>query len=94
MIEGTGYLKFVKSRDHLYVYLHGRLEGEKLKKHLFPFGRLEVALENMYSIREANVLPEELVSMNFSFDDLDQWILTLETRITRNGKNIDVLTKI
>ena len=64
MIEGTGYLKFVKSRDHLYVYLHGRLEGEKLKKHLFPFGRLEAALENMYSIRDSNVLPEELVSMN------------------------------
>ncbi|MCI1820249.1 MULTISPECIES: hypothetical protein [Carnobacterium] len=94
MIEGTGYLKFVKSRDHLYVYLHGRLEGEKLKKHLFPFGRLEAALENMYSIRDSNVLPEELVSMNCSFDDLDQWILTLETRITRNGKNIDVFTKI
>lgn len=61
---------------------------------MFPFGRLEAALENMYSIREANMLPEELVSMNFSFDDLNQWILTLETRITRNGKIIDVLTKI
>lgn len=88
LVKGTGYLKFVKSKGHSYVYLHGRLSGEKSKKHLFSFGRIEAALENMYAIREFNLLPGELINMRFTFDDLDQWILTLETKVTRNGKSI------
>ena len=91
VIEGTGYLKFVKSKGHLYIYLHGRLQGEKVKKHLFKFGRSECALENLYCMREANRLPNELAKMGFTFDDLDQWILTIETRVTPTGKKINIL---
>ncbi|CCO11599.2 hypothetical protein BN424_2159 [Carnobacterium maltaromaticum LMA28] len=42
-------------------------------------------------MREANRLPNELAKMGFTFDDLDQWILTIETRVTPTGKKINIL---
>lgn len=91
MIIGKGYLKFVKSRNKTYVYLHGRIKGDKCKKHLFAFGQIDDALENMYSMR--GHLSEELFSLGFGYDDLEEWILTLETRSTRTGKPIQILAK-
>ncbi|WP_193553840.1 hypothetical protein [Carnobacterium divergens] len=90
MIKGKGYLKFSKSKNKIYVYLFGRLTGEEKKKNLFAFGRLENALENMYQIRESDRLPAELSELGFNFDDLDEWILALETRTTRNNKKINL----
>ena len=91
MVVGKGYLKFVKSKGHVYVYLHGRLEGDASKKHLYAFGSTDVALEKMYTMR--NEFLKELSELGFGYDDLEEWILTLETRSTRRGKLIKILAE-
>jgi hypothetical protein len=45
------------------------------------------ALEKMYWMRDnPEKFPEELTNWGFNLNDLDDWILTLETQITSTGR--------
>lgn len=92
MVKGTGYLKKLNKRRWSYFSLYGTKEGKREKEQLFYFGRYDRALKEMLHYRDAGKLPEQLLNLGFTLDDLDQWILTLETRVTRTGKEIIILT--
>ncbi|MEG0255903.1 MULTISPECIES: hypothetical protein [Lactobacillales] len=92
MIKGTGYLKKQNIRKWSYFSLFGTKEGKSEKEKLYYFGRYDKALKEMYEFRDTGKMPEELKSLGFTLEDLDHWILTLETRTTRRGKEIIILT--
>lgn len=92
VIIGKGYLKFVKAKGKIYVYLFGRLENETQKSTLFKFGEINMARELMYQMRDDTKLPQCLQALGLDYDDLDEWILTLETRLTRTGKLVRMLS--
>lgn len=85
--RNTAYLKRVESRGLIYLYLAVSSGGKK--KILFSFGRLEKSLDLMCSFREENKFPSELKSLGYGLDDLDQWIMTLQTGYSSRGKKIE-----
>jgi hypothetical protein len=45
------------------------------------------ALENMYQLREnPESFPKELMAAGYNLDDLDEWILTIETQVTSSDR--------
>lgn len=81
------YLKRVKSRnkDYLYVVVNNHYR----KQILYSFGRLEDSLRKMYGFVEDGKLPKSLVDLGFTLDDLDEWILTLQTGFNASGKKLN-----
>lgn len=46
------------------------------------------ALEKMYTLREnPEDFPQDLRGRNYNLDDLDDWIMTIETRKTSRGRD-------
>lgn len=89
----VGYLTRNKSRGHTYIYLQkSKREGKKIKReNIFSFGKMPEALETMYEFREKpEIFPEKLKELGFNLDDLDEWILTIETKRTSTGRAFEV----
>lgn len=85
----VGYLTRKKAKDHTYIYLRKTFqEGGRVKnKNIYSFGRMPRALEEMYKLREEpENFPDELIKAGYNLDDLDEWIMTIETQITSSGR--------
>jgi hypothetical protein len=90
--EGTkGFFVFSKKHGRTYVYLVRATYKNKTKKNipLFSFGRLEDALNNMYDWRNNfDIFPVLLSELGYSWEDLHEWILTLETGYSKYGRKL------
>lgn len=87
-----GFLSKNKANGKTYIYLRTSQRSQDdykkvIKKNIFSFGSMPGALEKMYHWREnIEKFPADLLGKGYNLDDLDEWILTLETKITKNGK--------
>ncbi|EOP32812.1 MULTISPECIES: hypothetical protein [Bacillus] len=90
--EGTkGFFVFSKKHGRTYVYLVRATYKNQKKKNipLFSFGRLEDALNNMYDWRDNfDLFPVLLSELGYSWEDLHEWILTLETGYSKYGRKL------
>lgn len=86
----SGYLSRKKSKGKIYLYLRRsyREEGNVKHQYLHSFGPLPNALEVLYSLREnPENFPISLEEQGFTLIDLQEWILTVETRVTSTGRD-------
>lgn len=69
--------------------------GKKKTITVFGFGKMPMALEKLYTWREKYDLlfPSELKEMNYDWHDLHDWILSIETGISKNGRKLVVHSK-
>lgn len=87
-----GYLSQVRAGGKQYIYLTEYIGSQpfstKIEKHVFSFGCSQSALPKMKSWLKnfENKFPEELKERGYGVEDLKNWIKTLETGITRNGR--------
>ncbi|PEK65938.1 hypothetical protein [Bacillus pseudomycoides] len=92
MKGNIGFLTFNRSKGKLYVYLTKafRENGKKKNITLYKFGRLDIALENMYVWRDdfETKFPKELLNMEYDWNDLHEWILSLETGYSKTGRKL------
>ncbi|MCI0767258.1 hypothetical protein [Bacillus sp. TL12] len=92
MKKNIGFLTFNRSKGKLYVYLMKacRENGKKKNITLYKFGRLDIALENMYAWRDEfdTKFPEELLKMGYDWNDLHSWVLSLETGYSNKGRKL------
>lgn len=84
------FISHIKSKGNLYVYLYEYTNtGNSNKQSLYGFGRKEKALKNMRVWRkDFSLFPKELVEFGCTKKDLNEWIKTLETGVTKTGKRI------
>lgn len=58
---------------------------------MYSFGPMPDALEKMYWLRDnPEEFPEELKQRHFNLGDLDDWIMTIETRKTSTGRDFNL----
>ncbi|WP_179885280.1 hypothetical protein [Bacillus cereus] len=92
MKKNIDFLTFNRSKEKLYVYLTKALRENGKKKNitLYKFGRMDIALENMYTWRDnfKSMFPKELLNMGYDWNDLHNWILSLETGYSNNGRKL------
>ncbi|PFZ07186.1 hypothetical protein COL60_19405 [Bacillus pseudomycoides] len=92
-----GFLTFNRSKGKIYVYLTKALRDNGKKKNitLYKFGRLDNALERMYAWRDdfENKFPAELLNLGYDWNDLHDWILSLETGYSKKGRKL-IVTEI
>lgn len=85
-----GHLTRKKSRGHIYIYLREsfRVGKKTTNKNIYSFGKMPGALEFLYTVRDNyDLFPKELLDKGYNYDDLDEWILTLETQVTGTGRD-------
>lgn len=86
------FLRQVKSKGNRYLYLCCYDSNEYLsdnKKKLYSFGRTEKALIQMKKwSRDFSTFPIELKEIGCKKEDLEEWIRTLTTGITKTGRKI------
>ncbi|MFB6732588.1 hypothetical protein ACFCVW_29730 [Bacillus mobilis] len=94
MSQVPGFLKFVLAKEMRYVYL---AVAEKKNKRvnttiLYKFGRIEKALENMYEMRDnfEGCFPSELKEKGYDWEDINDWILSIETGYSKHGNKLVV----
>jgi hypothetical protein len=92
------FLSTVKAKGNQYIYLCGYSRERKFGHYsknvetLFRFGRKELAILNMRSWRkDFNSFPVELKNIGCGRADLEDWIKTLETGITKTGKKFKAI---
>ena len=88
----TGYLARKCYSNKVYIYLRKsfRENGKTKNKTLYSFGVTEKALDQLKGIRSnPDLFPLELKRLNFNLDDVDEWILTLETKVTSTGREFN-----
>lgn len=89
MSRRPGHLHKKRGRGKFYIYLRESFRnGDKVENiNIYSFGKMPGALEFLYSIREDySLFPEELLKKGYNLDDLDEWIMTLETQVTGTGR--------
>lgn len=92
----SGHLTRKKARGEIYIYLRESFrKGKKVtNKNIYGFGKMPNALELLYSFREDyDLYPKELLEKGYNLDDLDEWILTLETQVTGTGRDFELTNK-
>ncbi len=94
-----GYLSQIKSGGKQYIYLTeycgSQTYSTKKEQRVFGFGEARKALLQMkrWRRRYEKEFPNELIELGYTFEDLSQWIKTLETGITPKGRSFDVNIK-
>jgi hypothetical protein len=87
-----GYLSQVRAGGKQYIYLTEYCGNQdfssKTEKHIFSFGSSNFALYKMkrWLRNFENEFPDELKEAGYSKEDLQNWINTLETGVTKNGR--------
>ncbi|MGG5253537.1 hypothetical protein ACQYAD_08580 [Neobacillus sp. SM06] len=87
-----GYLSQVRAGGKQYIYLTeycgNQAFSTKTEKHIFSFGSSDVALVKMkrWDRKFDKEFPNQLKEAGYSQVDLKEWIKTLETGITKNGR--------
>ncbi|QGV10696.1 hypothetical protein GNE09_29735 (plasmid) [Bacillus cereus] len=92
MSQVPGFLKFVLAKERRYVYLVvGEKKNKKVHTHMvYGFGPLEKALETMYEMRDdfENLFPLELKERGYDWEDINDWILSIETGYSKHGNKL------
>ncbi|GAB6426764.1 hypothetical protein BKK39_28190 [Bacillus cereus] len=92
MSQMPGFLKFVLAKERRYVYLVvAEKKNKRVKTHIvYRFGPLETALETMYGMRDdfENCFPAELKDKGYDWEDLNNWILSIETGYSKYGNKL------
>ncbi len=87
-----GFLKFVLTKERRYVYLAvAKKKNKRVHTHIvYRFGPLEKALEVMYVMRDdfENLFPLELKEKGYDWDDINDWILSIETGYSKYGNKL------
>ncbi|PFN63924.1 hypothetical protein [Bacillus thuringiensis] len=92
MSQVPGFLKFVLAKERRYVYLAvAEKKNKRVHTHIvYGFGPLEKALETMYEMRDdfGNFFPLELKERGYDWEDINDWILSIETGYSKNGNKL------
>lgn len=92
MSQVPGFLKFVLAKERRYVYLVvAEKKNKKVHTHMvYGFGPLEKALETMYEMRDdlENLFPLELKERGYDWEDINDWILSIETGYSKHGNKL------
>jgi hypothetical protein len=81
------FLKNVKSKGNVYIYLCAYDPGDQDKKILFSFGRKDKALSVMKNWKiDFSQFPLFLSELGCSKEDLTDWIRIVETGVSKTGK--------
>ncbi|WP_336770944.1 hypothetical protein [Bacillus bombysepticus] len=92
MSQIPGFLKFVLAKKRRYVYLVvAEKKNKQVKTHIiYRFGPLEKALETMYGMRDdfEDCFPLELKGKGYDWEDLNDWILSIETGYSKYGNKL------
>lgn len=84
------YLQRSKSKGNDYLYLRNYSNREHYSSNrvtVFSFGRVEVALKNMYKWRaDFSEFPIELRELGCGINELEVWIQSLETGKHKTGR--------
>lgn len=92
MSQMPGFLKFVLAKGKRYVYLVvAEKKNKRVKTHVvYGFGQLEKALETMYGMRDdfENRFPPDLKDKGYDWEDLNDWILSIETGYSKYGNKL------
>lgn len=87
-----GFLKFVLVKERRYVYLAvAKKKNKRVHTHIvYRFGPLEKALETMYVMRDdfENLFPLELKEKGYDWEDINDWILSIETGYSKYGNKL------
>jgi len=88
-----GYFVFLKSftakgKKYIYLYSYVGVDSREIKlKKLYAFGRSEIAINKMRDWkRDFSKFPVELKEIGCKKADLLEWIVTIETGVTKTGK--------
>ncbi|MFC5732164.1 hypothetical protein [Cytobacillus gottheilii] len=90
------YLSQVRSGGKQYIYLTeycGRQPyTAKTERHVYGFGNSRIALLKMkrWLRKFDSEFPEQLNELGYTENDLKEWIETLETGITKNGRKFKI----
>ncbi|AMR06165.1 hypothetical protein [Bacillus thuringiensis] len=92
MSQVSGFLKFVLAKERRYVYLVvAEKKNKKVHTHMvYGFGPLEKALETMCEMRDdfENIFPLELKERGYDWEDINDWILSIETGYSKHGNKL------
>ncbi|WP_422425044.1 hypothetical protein [Bacillus sp. PSXD-155] len=92
MSQVPGFLKFVLAKERRYVYLVvAEKKNKKVHTHMvYGFGPLEKALETMYEMCDdfENLFPLELKERGYDWEDINDWILSIETGYSKHGNKL------
>ncbi|MBG9714531.1 hypothetical protein [Bacillus cereus] len=92
MSQVPGFLKFVLAKERRYVYLVvAEKKNKKVQTHMvYGFGPLEKSLETMYEMRDdfENLFPLELKERGYDWEDINDWILSIETGYSKHGNKL------
>jgi hypothetical protein len=94
-----GYLSQVRAGGKQYIYLTEYCGNQpfssKTEKHIFAFGSSHFALLKMkrWFRKFETEFPGELKETGYTREDLKNWIETLETGITKNGRKFQIEKK-
>jgi hypothetical protein len=86
------FLKNVKSKGKVYIYLCAYNNLDQDKKILFSFGRIDKAKKDLHNWKnDFSQFPLVLSELGCTRGDLIEWIKTIETGITKTGKNFKAI---
>ncbi len=92
MSQVPGFLKFVLAKERRYVYLVvAEKKNKKVHTHMvYRFGPLEKALETMYEMRGdfEKLFPLELKERGYDWEDINDWILSIEIGYSKHGNKL------
>ncbi|HHT7067691.1 hypothetical protein [Bacillus thuringiensis] len=92
MSQVPGFLKFVLAKERRYVYLVvAEKKNKKVHTHIaYGFGPIEKALETMYEMCAdfENLFPLELKERGYDWEDINDWILSIETGYSKHGNKL------
>jgi hypothetical protein len=90
------FLSTVKTKGNYYVYLRSYAVNQQYVKKVktnFKFGRKEIAIKKLHHWKENfGDFPKELIDLGCNVFDLEDWIRTFETGITKTGKQFKATT--
>ena len=91
MSQIPGFLKFVLAKERRYVYLAVAEKKNKRVKHILYMDSItRKALETMYGMRDdfEDCFPLELKDKGYDWEDLNDWILSIETGYSKYGNKL------
>ncbi|WOA60687.1 hypothetical protein [Bacillus mycoides] len=92
MSQVPGFLKFVLAKERRYVYLAvAKKKNKRVNTNIvYRFGPLEKSLDSMYGMRDdfENCFPTELKEKGYDWEDLNDWILSIETGYSKYGNKL------
>lgn len=89
----SGYLIRKRSKGNTYIYLRksNRENGKVNHVYIYSFGKMPAALDHLYSIvNDDTPFPTVLKKEGYDIQNILEWIMTLETKRTKNGRDFNL----